>query len=89
MTRYLDPHNAAFVAAITGMPPVHILGYVQAREAIEILQEHSPAQDILTKTVEVPTGEETTTAVIFRPKDAPKMCPMVFYTHGGGWILGR
>ena len=89
MTHYLDPHNEAFVASAADAPAPHTLGYAKAREGLETLQKHEPTLDIVTETIAVPMGEETTSVVIFRHKNAPKICPMVFYAHGGGWVMGR
>lgn len=86
---YLDPHNAAFAEAISGKPSPHLLGYAKGHEALEGLQEQEPASDIDVETFQVPWEDVSTNVVIFRPKSAPKPCPVVFYTHGGGWVLGR
>jgi acetyl esterase/lipase len=90
---YLDPQNAAFAAAIDGQPHPHELGYVGAREALESLQECDVASDIVVEKLEIPGPDDdgsTTPVVIFRPKNgAASTLPMVFYLHGGGWIMGR
>ncbi|KIW12754.1 hypothetical protein PV08_07940 [Exophiala spinifera] len=85
---YLDPHNAAFAAAIVDEPLPHILGYVKGHEALESLQKSEPASDIVTEVFEVPFEDVSTKVTIFRPKSATGPCPLVYYTHGGGWILG-
>lgn len=51
---YLDPHNSAFAAAIANEPAPHHLGVVRGREALETLQKHERAPDILTESFEVP-----------------------------------
>lgn len=90
MMHYLDPQNTSFADAIANEPAPHQLGAVKAREAMEILQKHEAAPDILTETFQVPGECGPTSVVIVRPKSlATKQLPMVFYTHGGGWILGR
>jgi len=87
---YLDPQNAAFAAAIDGKPHPHELGYVDARKSLETLQECDVAPDIIVEKLEVPGPDDTSTpVVIFRPENAPSTLPMVFYLHGGGWIMGR
>jgi len=87
---YLDPQNAAFAAAIANDPAPHQLGYVKGREALEVLQKHEAAPDISTETLEVPGKCGPTSVTIVRAKSlATKQLPMVFYMHGGGWILGR
>lgn len=87
---YLDPINASFAAAIADVPGPEKLGYVGAREALEVLQKHVPASDIATETIQVSGKCGQTSVTISRSKSlATKQLPMVFYTHGGGWILGR
>jgi acetyl esterase len=86
---YLDPHNAAFAEATAGVAMPHILGYAKAHEVLEEAQKREPASDIETETLHVAFEDVSTNVVIFRPKSAPGPCPMVYYTHGGGWILGR
>jgi acetyl esterase len=86
---HLDPQNAAFADAIDGVPEPHEMGYIGAFDALELLQQGEAAQDITTETLEIPGSDGSTTVVIFRPKSAPSTLPMVFYLHGGGWIMGR
>jgi acetyl esterase/lipase len=87
---YLDPQNAAFAAAIHGQPHPHELGYIDARKSLETLQECNVAADITVEKLEIPGPDGTSTpVVIFRPENAPSILPMVFYLHGGGWIMGR
>lgn len=93
MPPYLDPVNTAFVKSVAGLTDPHILGFAKAREALEALQEHEPAADIITETIQVPCKhkeeEYTTQVVISRRNDATAPCRMIFYLHGGGWIMGR
>ena len=87
---YLDPQNAAFAAMIHGQPEPHQLGYIDARASLEALNKCNVAPDITVEKLEVPGPDGTSTAVvIFRPENAPSKLPMVFYLHGGGWIMGR
>jgi acetyl esterase len=87
---YLDPLNTALAAAISGEPSPHEMGYAKAREALESLQECEAAPDIVRETLEIPGPDGTATeVVIFRPKTTLSTLPMVFYLHGGGWIMGR
>jgi acetyl esterase len=87
---YLDPQNAAFAAMIHGQPEPHQLGYIDARASLETLNKCDVAPDITVEKLEVPGPDGTSTpVVIFRPEDAPSTLPMVFYLHGGGWIMGR
>ena len=86
---YLDPLNAAFAAKISGKPQPHEIGYTKAREALETLQACEAASDVARETIGVPGPDGSTTVVIFRPRTALSSLPMVFYLHGGGWIMGR
>ena len=87
---YLDPLNAAFATAISGEPSPHEMGYIKAREALESLQECEAAPDIVREALDVPGPDGTSTeVVIFRPRETLSNLPMVFYLHGGGWIMGR
>ncbi|UDD64066.1 hypothetical protein AFCA_011312 [Aspergillus flavus] len=60
---YLDPQSTSFADAIANEPAPHQLGAVKAREAMEILQKHEAAPDILTETFQVP-GECGPTSVV-------------------------
>ena len=87
---YLDPLNAAFATAISGEPSPHEMGHIKAREALESLQECEAAPDIVREALDVPGPDGTSTeVVIFRPRETLSNLPMVFYLHGGGWIMGR
>lgn len=87
---YLDPQNASFATEIVDEPGPHELGYVKGREALEVLQKHETAPDISTETFDVEGKCGPTSVTIVRLKSlATKHLPVVFYTHGGGWILGR
>jgi acetyl esterase/lipase len=87
----LDPINAKFAAAIDGLPAPHQLGGPdKAFENLEELQRHEPASDIATQSIEVEGKYGPTSVTLFRPKAlVHKPLPMIFYTHGGGWVMGR
>ncbi|KAF5229930.1 hypothetical protein FAUST_10094 [Fusarium austroamericanum] len=86
----LDPINAAFYEKIKDLPCPHEMGgYQQAYDNLEQIQKHEPAADIETTTIQVGKKYGPTTVTLFRLKThANKPLPMVFYTHGGGWIMG-
>jgi acetyl esterase/lipase len=87
---YLDQLNTSFAAAISGEPPPHEMGYAKAREALESLQDCEAAPDIVRETLGIHGPDGTPTeVVIFRPRTTRSTLPMVFYLHGGGWIMGR
>lgn len=88
----LDRFNQAFVEACAKevTVPLHEQGYTQARQTLEKLQRHKPAEDIEQHEIEVPFEKSTVQTVIFRPRTSTEArLPVVFYTHGGGWIMGR
>lgn len=90
-TNYLDPINKAFWDAAAVAPPPEQLGYVAARAQIEELQLSEPADDIAVENVEVPWKGGSAKASIFRPKTSVgrEPCRIIYYMHGGGWVLGR
>jgi acetyl esterase/lipase len=87
----LDPTNAKFAAAINGLPAPHQMGGPQhAYQNLEDLQKHTSPADISTETIQVEGQYGPTTVTLVRLKSLiDKELPMVFYTHGGGWIMGR
>ncbi|PNP77102.1 hypothetical protein FNYG_09571 [Fusarium nygamai] len=86
----LDPLNAAFYDQIKDLPCPHQMGgYQQAYDNLERIQKHDAAEDIETTTIQVGKKYGPTTVTLFRLKNlVDKPLPMVFYTHGGGWIMG-
>jgi acetyl esterase/lipase len=65
-------------------------GYAEAHKSFEELQKHTAALDIVTDTIEIAGKFGPTIVTLVRAKALlNQQLPMVFYTHGGGWILGR
>ena len=89
MDTYLDPINRKFADAAADGPPLYTKSYTEAREILENIQSYKPAEDVESEDVKVEVKGENVTTVIFRPKNAQGTLNMIFYTHGGGWILGR
>ena len=85
----LDPITQNFVDAVAKEKPLYEQSYVDARQKLETLQKHDPAPDIKELKIDVPFNGRMIPAVIFRPTLAKFPIPVIFYTHGGGWILGR
>ncbi|RHZ57473.1 alpha/beta hydrolase [Aspergillus thermomutatus] len=84
----LDPVNQSFIDASSGAPPLYTKSYQEARQVLETIQKHQPASDIDHIEKKVPFGTGNVTTIIFRPKAARGPLPVIFYTHGGGWVLG-
>jgi acetyl esterase/lipase len=89
MDTYLDPINRKFADAAAEGPPLYTKTYQEARDILEGIQSYKTASDIKTEEIKVPVNGEDVTTVIFRPTSAQGTLNMIFYTHGGGWILGR
>ncbi|KAH7028925.1 vegetative specific protein H5 [Microdochium trichocladiopsis] len=86
---FLDVQNTAFAGLIAGEPGPETAGYVAARAGLEQLQKGEPAADIATNVIQVPGKCGPTAVTIVRQKSlAGKKVPIVYYLHGGGWVLG-
>ncbi|KAF5645835.1 alpha beta hydrolase [Fusarium tjaetaba] len=87
---HLHPVNAAFAARIASSPSPHETGNCQqAFDNLEELQKHKPAEDIQTETLEVSGKYGPTTVALVRSKSlVNKSLPIVFYLHGGGYMMG-
>jgi acetyl esterase len=85
----LDLVNQSFVDELSKGPPLYEKTPVEARDILETVQKHTPASDITQEHIEVPFESDTVKTVIFRPTNSDNELPTIFYTHGGGWILGR
>jgi acetyl esterase len=81
----------ALAAASEGSPPLYELSPEDAREVLRSVQTSVPVEqpdaDIEDKMIPGgPTGEVEIRIV--KPQQATKPLPIVFHSHGGGWILG-
>ncbi|KAF4992632.1 hypothetical protein FGRMN_7033 [Fusarium graminum] len=85
---YLDPINRKFADAAASGPPLYTKTFREARDILEGIQNYKTATDIKTEEIKVSVLGEDFTTVIFRPVDAKSTLNMIFYTYGGGWILG-
>lgn len=90
MGYHLDPTNAAFAAVLRGQPAPHQMGgYAEARQSLEDLQKQDSAKDIATEAIQFDGNYGPTEVKIFRLRSLlNKKIPAIFYTHGGGWIMG-
>jgi acetyl esterase len=86
----LEPVAQRFIDSLAGSPPLSTLSPDAAHKVLTDLQAKPVAMrpaDIEDTTWPVgPTG--TTKIRIVRPAGARETLPLLFYTHGGGWVLG-
>jgi acetyl esterase/lipase len=71
------------------MTPLYEKTPTEARQILEDVQKHTPAPDVTQEQFEIPYESYNVKTVIFRPTNAGGYLRTIFYTHGGGWILGR
>lgn len=88
----LEPVTQKFIDAVTahGGPPLYTLSKEDARQVLEDAQAipvSKPEADI--QDLILPTGPSGQLSVrIYRPVGVDAALPIVFYLHGGGWVLG-
>ena len=86
----LEPATQRFIDSLAGAPPLSTLTPEAAHAVLTDLQ----AKPIAMRPAEIedttwPVGPTGTTKIrIVRPVDAHETLPLLFYTHGGGWVLG-
>jgi acetyl esterase/lipase len=91
----IDPATKAWLdrleAAGAGSPPLYELSPEDAREVLRSIQA-SVAIDLAPAEIEdrsIAGGPTKEISIrIIRPSNATGLLPMIFHTHGGGWILG-
>lgn len=86
----LEPTTQRFIDGLAGLPPLSTMSPEAAHKLLTDLQAKPVAMrpaDIEDTTWPVgPTG--STRIRIVRPVGAKETLPLLFYTHGGGWVLG-
>jgi acetyl esterase/lipase len=86
----LEPTTQKFIDSLAGAPPLSTLSPEAAHKVLTDLQ----AKPIPMRPAEIedttwPVGPTGTTKIrIVRPIGAEGTLPLLFYTHGGGWVLG-
>ena len=94
-TPVIEPHTEQWLdklaAASAGGPPLYELSPADARQVLRDVQASVPVQlqpaDIDDRVIDGgPTGQVSIRIV--RPAGATGVLPVVFHSHGGGWILG-
>lgn len=86
----LEPSTQHFIDSLAGAPPLSTLTPKAAHAVLTDLQ----AKPVPMRPAEIedtiwPVGPTGRTRIrIVRPVDAHETLPLLFYTHGGGWVLG-
>ena len=86
----LEPTTQRFIDSLAGAPPLSTLTPDEAHAVLTNLQ----AKPVAMQPAEIedttwPVGPTGTTKIrIVRPAGARGTLPLLFYTHGGGWVLG-
>ncbi len=89
---YLEADVSKFVASLekSDAKPLYELTPQEARAVLLSVQadtENLPAAEV--DEISVPLGNGRTMRVqIIKPEKAPDTLPVVFYIHGGGWVMG-
>jgi acetyl esterase len=86
----LEQTTQRFIDSLAGLPPLSTLSPEAAHKLLTDLQAKPvgmrPAEIEDTSWPVGPTG--TTKIRIVRPAGAQETLPLLFYCHGGGWVLG-
>jgi acetyl esterase len=94
-TPVIDPATKAWLdkleAATAGSPPLYELSPQDARGVLRSVQASVPVElapaEIEDRSIAAgPTGEISIR--IIRPSSATGVLPLIFHTHGGGWVMG-
>jgi acetyl esterase len=86
----LEPVTQRFIDSLAGAPPLSTLTPEAAHAVLTDLQ----AKPVAMRPAEIedttwPVGPTGATRIrIVRPAGARETLPLLFYTHGGGWVLG-
>ena len=86
----LEPTAQRFIDSLAGSPPLSTMSPDAAHKVLTDLQ----AKPVAMRPAEIedttwPVGPTGTTKIrIVRPVGARETLPLLFYTHGGGWVLG-
>lgn len=89
---YLEGTTRKFIESLAALngPPIYTLSPKEARQVLENLQS-GPVKKIQVHIEEVglPCGPAGKVSIrIIRPEGATGKLPVIFFYHGGGWILG-
>jgi len=86
----LEPTTQRFIDSLAGAPPAWTLTPEAAHKGLTDLQAKPvPMRPAEIEDTTWPVGPTGTTKIrIVRPVGATETLPLLFYTHGGGWVLG-
>ena len=88
----LTRETAAFIEGLEAKndPPLYTLSYQDARAVLAAAQSGpTPRPEADVTDFEIPFGEGGAVELrIVRPKGGKGRLPVVFYIHGGGWVMG-
>jgi acetyl esterase len=85
----LDYITDQFVTTLIGSTPISHLPPNQARDVLNKIQADTSYLNIVDiESFAIDVDDMKTQIKIFRPKNNKNTLPVVFYVHGGGWILG-
>jgi acetyl esterase len=90
-TVVLEPAAQEFAAATANPPFLYDLGPVEGRKAVDLVQSGDVAKpDVDIEDTTIPGGPSGSVSIrILHPKGATDVLPVVFYTHGAGWVFGN
>lgn len=87
----LTPDTEAFVKELEAQnaPPLYTLSWEAARKVLENAQSAPTARpDVEIRDVKVPLCSGEVPLRIMRPAGSRGRLPVIYYIHGGGWVMG-
>jgi acetyl esterase/lipase len=91
VTPYLEPEARELAERTDPHPRIYEVSPEEGRNLLAVLQSSDGVErpDVNEEWVEVDAGVWGTVSTrIFRPRGVEGSLPVVFYIHGGGWVLG-
>jgi len=87
----LEPAAQAFANATANPPYLYDLSPIEGRKTVDQVQAGEiDRPDVDIEDASVPGGPSGLVSIrILRPKNATGQLPVVFYTHGAGWVFGN
>ena len=88
----LDVQVEAFIRSLAakGGQPLHEIGYDAARKVLSDVQDICVEKGIVDiKDIDIPLENGGAARIrLICPEDAGIRLPVIFYIHGGGWVMG-